>query len=92
MMQTDTQEKLMALAETVEIDRIEIVGNGIVQVREATTITKDGEFFARKFRRWTLTPGADLTGQPANVVAQCQAAWTPEVVAAYQAQMAASGI
>lgn len=91
-MQTDTQEKLMALAETVEIDRIEIVGNGIVQVREATTITKDGEFFARKFRRWTLTPGSDLTGQPANVVAQCQAAWTPEVVAAYQAQMAASGI
>lgn len=78
----------MSLAETVEVDRIEIVGNGIVQVREATTITKDGEFFARKFRRWVLTPGADLTGQPANVVAQCQAAWTPEVIAAYQAQMA----
>ncbi len=82
----------MALAETVEIDRIEITGNGIVQVREATTITKDGEFFARKFRRWVLTPGADLTGQPANVVTQCQAAWTPEVVAAYQAQMAVSSI
>lgn len=80
----------MSLAETTNIDRIEIVGNGIVQVREATTITKDGEFFARKFRRWTLTPGQDLTGQPSNVVAQCQAAWTPEVVAAYQAQVAAA--
>lgn len=80
----------MSLAETVAIDKIEIVGNGTVQVREATIITKNGEFFARQFRRWTLTPGADLTGQPASVVAQCQAAWTPEVVAAYQAQMAAS--
>ncbi len=80
----------MSLAETVEVDRIEISGNGIVGVREATTITKDGEFFARQFRRWTLCPGDDLAGQPANVVAQCQAAWTPEVVAAYQAQMAAA--
>ena len=80
----------MSLAETVAIDKIEIIGNGIVSVREATTITKNGEFFARQFRRWTLTPGADLTGQPANVVAQCQAAWTPEVVASYQAQMAAA--
>lgn len=78
----------MAIAETVEIDRIEIVAHGVVQVREATTITKDGDFFARKFRRWVLAPGADLTGQPANVVAQCQAAWTPEVVAAWQAKMA----
>lgn len=80
----------MSLAETTNIDRIEIVGNGIVQVREATTITKDGEFFARQFKRWTLVPGQDLTGQPANVVAQCQAAWTPEVIAAYQAQVAAA--
>lgn len=80
----------MALQEITEIDRIEIVSNGIVQVREATTITKDGEFFARQFKRWALTPGADLAGQPANVVAQCQAAWTPEVIAAYQAQQAAA--
>lgn len=80
----------MSLEETIEVDRIEIVGHGIVQVRQCTTITKDGEFFARKFHRWVLTPGADLTGQPANVAAQCQAAWTPEVIAAYQAQQAAN--
>jgi len=78
----------MSFSEAVEIDRIEIISNGVVQVREATTITKDGEFIARKFRRWALSPGADLTGQPANVVAQCQAAWTPEIISAWQAQMA----
>ena len=79
----------MSLSETVAIDRIELLLDGVVQVREATTITKDGEFFARKYRRWMLTPGTDLAGQPANVVAQCQAAWTPEVVSNWQAQQKA---
>jgi hypothetical protein len=79
----------MSLQETVSVDKIEVYQNGIVSVRECTTITKDGAFLANKFHRWTLIPGQDLTGQPANVVAQCQAAWTPEVIAAYQAQQAA---
>jgi hypothetical protein len=30
-----------------------------------------------------------LTGIPANVVAICNVAWTAEVIAAYQAQVAA---
>jgi hypothetical protein len=34
----------------------------------------------------------DLTGQPANVVAICNAAWTEEVIAAYQAQIEAQTI
>lgn len=80
----------MALSETVEIDKIEVFANGFVSVRQATTITKDGEFVARTFHRWSLTPGSDLTGQPANVAAQCQASWTPEVIAAWQAQQAAA--
>lgn len=80
----------MSLAETTEIDRVELYANGIVSVRQCTTITKDGAFFARQFHRWTLVPGQDLTGQPEKVVAQCQAAWTPEVIAAYQAQQAAA--
>jgi len=32
----------MALTETKAIDKIEIVGIGILQVREATTIMRDG--------------------------------------------------
>lgn len=81
----------MSLQETVEVDKIEVFANGFVSVRQATTITRNGELVARTFHRWGLEPGADLTGQPANVVAQCQAAWTPEVIAAYQAQQAAAG-
>jgi len=79
----------MALSETKVIDKIEVVGNGIVQVREATTILKDGEFYARTFHRWSFAPESDVSGMPANVQAIAQAAWTPEVIAAYKAQLAA---
>jgi hypothetical protein len=80
----------MALTETKLVDNIEVTENGIVQVREATRILKDGEQIAKTFRRWTLTPGQDVSNQAANVQSICQAAWTPEVIAAYQAQLEAT--
>lgn len=80
----------MALTETKEIDRVEIVGNGIIQVREATTILKDGEFYARTFHRWSFAPESDISAMPANVQAIAQAAWTPEVISAYKAQLEAN--
>ena len=78
----------MALTETKVIDQITVTENGIVLYREATRILKDGEQIAQTFHRSSITPGQDLTGQPANVVAICNAAWTDAVVAAYQAQIA----
>jgi len=78
--------------ETKVIDQITVSENGIVLYREATRILKDDEQIAQTYHRTSLTPGQDLTGQPANVVAICNAAWTDEVVAAYQAQVAASQI
>jgi hypothetical protein len=78
----------MALTETKVIDRIEVVENGIVQVREATCILKNGEEIAKTYHRWALTPGQDVSDQPANVQAIAAAAWTPEVIAAYQAKQA----
>jgi hypothetical protein len=80
----------MALTENKQIDRVEVVGNGIIQVREATTILKDGEFYARTFHRWSFAPESDVSAMPANVQAIAQAAWTPEVIAAYEAQQAAN--
>jgi hypothetical protein len=74
----------MALTETKAIDKIEVLENGVLQVREATRIMRDGEEIAKTYHRWAFPPGSDLTGQPANVQAIAQAAWTPEVIAAYQ--------
>jgi hypothetical protein len=73
----------MTLTETKTIDKIEVTEMGTIQVREVTRIEKDGEVVASSFHRWVLNPGDDLTGQPANVVAICNTAWTPEVIEAY---------
>ena len=74
----------MALTKESKIDQITVTENGIVLYREATRILEDGEEISKKYHRSSLTPGQDLTGVPANVVAICNAAWTPAVVAAYQ--------
>ena len=78
----------MSLSEVKVIDNITVTENGTVLYREATRILKDGEQIAQTYHRTSLTPAQDLTGQPANVVAICNASWTAEVVAAYQAQVA----
>ncbi len=79
----------MALSETKVIDQITVTENGIVLYREATRILKDGQQIAQTYHRTSLTPAQDLTGQPTNVVAICNVAWTPSVIAAYQAAQAA---
>ena len=79
----------MAITKEKVIDQITVTENGIVLYREATRIMEDGNQLSQTYHRTSLTPAQDLTGQPANVVAICNVAWTPEVGAAYQAQIAA---
>ena len=91
----------MALAESIEYDKIEIVGQyKLVQVRKATVIKKDGVELTRSFHRYVLEPGAldasdhlvdtDLSGQPAEVSSICTAAWTTDVKAAWKAKLIAN--
>ena len=48
----------MALTETIEYDKIEVVGQyKAVQVRKATVIKKDGTELTRTFNRFVLEPG-----------------------------------
>ena len=70
----------MALTETTEYDKIEIVGQyKNVQVRKASVIKKDGVEIARSFERYTLDPDNNLEGQPDEVTAVCNAVWTQEI-------------
>ena len=78
----------MSLTKQVVIDQITVTENGIVLYREATRILEDGKELSKTYHRNSLTPGQDLTGVPANVVAHCNTAWTADVVAAYQAAQA----
>ena len=48
----------MALTESIEYDKIEVVGQyKSVQVRKATVIKKDGTEITRSFERFVLNPG-----------------------------------
>ena len=75
----------MAIEKQKVIDQITVTENGIILYREATKILEDGVELTKTYHRSSLTPGQDLTGQPANVVAIAQTVWTPEVIAAYEA-------
>ena len=78
----------MALSESIEYDKIEIVGQyKHVQVRKATVIKKDGKEVTRSYHRYVLTPDTDLQqmSEPNEVVAVCNAVWTQEVKDAWKA-------
>tara|TARA_R100000654_G_scaffold64444_2_gene92055 strand:+ start:278 stop:532 length:255 start_codon:yes stop_codon:yes gene_type:complete len=70
----------MALTESIEYDKIEVVGQyKNVNVRKATVIKKDGKELTRSFERYVLHPDSNLDGQPAEVTAVCNAVWTQEI-------------
>ncbi len=79
----------MSLDKQTKIDRIEVIENGIVQVRQATIITEDGNQLSRTFHRWCITPGEDYSTQEQQVQDICKVTHIPEVIAAYQAQLEA---
>jgi len=90
----------MALSESIEYDKIEVVGlYKAVQVRKATVIKKDGTEMARSFERYVLHAGTlddsdnlvdtDLSAQPTEVSAICNAAWTADVKATWKAKLIA---
>ena len=79
----------MALTETLEYDKIEVVGQyKAVQVRKATVIKKDGKELTRSFQRYVLHPDSDISAEPAEVSAVCNAVWTDEVKEAWKTYQA----
>ena len=90
----------MALTESIEYDKIEVVGTyKAVQVRKATVIKKDDVELTRSFNRHVLHPGTlddsdnlvdtDLSAEPSEVSAICNAAWTTDVKTAWKAKLIA---
>ena len=92
----------MALSESIEYDKIEVVSQyKYVQVRQATVIKRDGVEIpgSRAFTRYSLQAGlldasdnlvdTDISGQPAEVQAICNAVWTTDVKALLKAKLIA---
>jgi hypothetical protein len=74
----------MAITKQTVVDQITVTENGIILYREATKIIEDGKELTKTYHRTSLTPGQDLTGQPAQVTAIANTVWTEEVVTKYQ--------
>ena len=80
----------MALTESIEYDKIEVVGiYKAVQVRKATVIKKDDKEVTRTFERYVLHPDSDISNEPAEVSAICNAVWTDAVKTAWTAKLIA---
>jgi hypothetical protein len=80
----------MSLDKQTKIDKIEVVENGTVQVRQATIITEEGKQISRTYHRWVITPSQDYSDQEQQVQDICKVSHTPEVIAAYKAQQEAN--
>jgi hypothetical protein len=81
----------MAFTEHIEYKE-EILPNQTIQVRRADIVKKDGVEVGRTYHRHVVVPGQDVSDQPAEVQAIAAALWTAEVIAAYEAQVAASAL
>ena len=90
----------MAITESTENDKIEIVNKWNIQVRKATVIKKDGVEIARTSNRHVVDPGyldasdnlveRDISGEDADVQAICNASWTAQVKTDYTAFLVAN--
>ena len=91
----------MALTKTVVYDRTEVVGDyKTVHCREATIFKEDGVELSRSFHRHVLEPSVckknedgtfshtdtDISGEPAETQAVCNAVWTDAVKDAWKTQ------
>ena len=91
----------MALSESIEYDKIEVVGEyKAVQVRKKNVIKKDGVEIASTFERYVLHPGTldasdnlvdtDISSEPEEVQVICNAVWTETIKAAWKAELIAN--
>ena len=88
----------MALTETIEYDKIEVVSiYKSIQVRKASVIKKDNVEIARSYERYSLSCGmlddsdnlvdTDISAEPTEVQQICNTVWTDDVKALCKAKL-----
>ena len=82
----------MAITKTIEIAKIEVVGEyKAVQVATDTVIKEDGKEISRSFHRHVVAPDSDSTNESADVKAMVAQFHTDEIKKAYTDHMAKAG-
>ena len=88
----------MALTETIEYDKIEVLSiYKSIQVRKASVIKKDNVEIARSYERYSLSCGmlddsddlvdTDISAEPTEVQQICNTVWTDDVKALWKAKL-----
>jgi hypothetical protein len=77
----------MTIEKKISVDQIEVIDNGIVQVRTKSSFFENGVEVSRSFHRHTIAPGQDYSQEEQKVQSICAAAHTESVVAEYQANL-----
>ena len=67
-------------------DRIEVLKDGSLQIRERTSILRNGIEIAKDYRRYVLHPGDDLSVCAGRIVAVAKSVWTDDVIAAWESR------
>ncbi len=84
---------MSTFTEVTYISQFDIMPTGQIGVRKSTDVLKDGVVISTTYWRCVLVPNdpqaATVLNEP-YYTTLAQTAWTPEVVAAYQAQQAAN--
>ena len=75
----------MAITKTIEVSKIEVVGQyKAVQVRTDTIIKEDDKEISRSAHRHVVHPDMDISGEDAEVQAVANAVWTDDVKAGWK--------
>lgn len=75
----------MSLSLSIEVDEVTVSSNGIVLVRESRKVFQDTMVISEAYHRYSLLPGDNIDDQPERVRNICNAVWTSEVIANFQA-------
>ena len=80
----------MALTEKTEVDKCEVLADGIIQARTALIIDRDGVEISRKYvNRQVFAPGDDVSNAPDMVKKIAEVEHTDAAITAYAEARAA---
>jgi predicted component of type VI protein secretion system len=75
------------LEKVTVVERIEILEDGTIQIREATRILEDGKLLSQSFHRSVVSPDKeDMTDQHEKVQTIASALWTKKVKDEFKAK------
>ena len=74
------------LEKKLVIDKIEVLEDGQMQIRQATKIFEDGAELTKSYHRWVIAPGDDVSPQSDRIKAVAGVIHTKEVIDKYKAK------